>query len=212
MGVLPVGVHWLLGADHEVMTFDVRPVSEIVGGQEVTTEDGGSFKISMIISHQIEDPALFYRCGLIDQRGGAANRWILGGSGASARSHQVVQIALRKWVTSRTFRDAYEQRSSLAADILPSITEEVAKLGIKVISLDLLDLTIVGGLRAAYADLLKTQIEGEAALARRQKRGRNDAEPAQYGAIGSRASRSCWAAGAVERTEAAGHLRCGWAG
>jgi len=78
----------------------------------------------------------------------------------------MAQIAVREWVMSRTFKEVYEQRGALASDIRPALATAAQGIGVEVLSIDLLDIMAVGGLRTALFDLLKTQLEGEAALAR----------------------------------------------
>jgi regulator of protease activity HflC (stomatin/prohibitin superfamily) len=160
LGVLPAGKHSNSGSGHQISAIDLRPTTSVVGGQEVTTQDGAGFKISIVLGHQIEDPALNYRSA----QGGLAGVTGMGTGGG--RLHQLGQIAIREWVTTRTFKDAFEQRASLPDAIQPGLQAACKELGIKLISVALLDFSVVGSLRTAYADLLKAQIEGEAALAR----------------------------------------------
>jgi regulator of protease activity HflC (stomatin/prohibitin superfamily) len=165
-GTLAPGEHWLYGAGHRVITVDKRPQSTQVGGQEVSTSDGGAFRISLIFVHQIEDPELNYRSGMVQSQPSAAVGWGAGMVAGPDRLRQMVQIAVREWVMTRTFREVYEQRGAMVSDILPALATAAKAIGFEVLSIDLLDITAVGGLRSALFDLLKTQLEGEAALAR----------------------------------------------
>lgn len=159
--MLPTGRHRFLGFGHQVVNLDTRPTTAVVGGQEITTLDGASLKISLVVNHQIEDPALFYRSGQELGLRGVGSSFVV-----SVRVHQLVQIGTRDWVMTRAFNDVFDQRASLAKDIQPLITSAAADFGVKIIALDLLDLVVVGGLRTAIADSLKARIEGEAALTR----------------------------------------------
>jgi len=71
-GPLAPGEHWLFGTGHRVVSVDKRPTSTHVGGQEVATSDGGAFRISLIVVHQIQDPELTYRSGIVENEPSAA--------------------------------------------------------------------------------------------------------------------------------------------
>ena len=162
LAVLPQGKYRLWSNAHQIMPIDLRPIYDLIGGQEVSTKDGGGLKVSLLITYRIVDPLLFYRSGevtpVFDHRSFPAN--------TSKQIHLLVQTALRDWTSGRTFMDAYDQRGDLAADILLVVSEGAKAFGIEVDSLRSLDVSMVGSLRTAYSDLLKTKIEGETALAR----------------------------------------------
>ena len=121
-----------------------------------------SLRVSLLITYRIVDPLLYYRSGEVTP--------VFIQSGLTAKTsqqvHFLVQTALRQWTSDRTFVEAFDNRGELAATILPVVAEGAKEFGIEVESLRSLDISMVGSLRAAYSDLLKTKIEGEAALAR----------------------------------------------
>ena len=162
LGVLPQGKYRFWSRGHDILSIDLRPVHELIGGQEVSTKDGGGLRVSLLITYRIVDPLLYYRSGEVTPV------FIQGGFTAktSQQVHFLVQTALRQWTSDRTFVDAFDNRGDLAAAILPVIAEGAKEFGIEVESLRSLDISMVGSLRAAYSDLLKTKIEGETALAR----------------------------------------------
>jgi regulator of protease activity HflC (stomatin/prohibitin superfamily) len=169
--ILSPGRYRFFGSDNSVSTIDLRPVGEIIGGQEVTTQDGASLKASMVVYFQVQDPALYYRACIGQVASGYAGRAAYSQAGASTKLHHATQVGIREWVMSRAVREALDQRSSMAQDVIPAVEKAATDIGIRVVSFDLLDLSVTGGLKAAFSDLLKTQIEGEAALARARNEG-----------------------------------------
>lgn len=166
VNVLPPGQHRFTGLGHDVIVVDKRPVTAVVGGHEVISLDGGALRISLVVVHQIEDPELHYRSGQTQATTGFLGRSPIASVANDPRIHQVIQIGIREWVMARTFKDAFDARANLASFVESDAVVAAAKFGVKIISIQLLDFTPVGGLRAAMADLLKTEIEGQAALAR----------------------------------------------
>ena len=166
VNVLPPGQHWFTGLGHEVIVVDKRPVTAVVGGQEVISLDGGALRISLVVVHQIDDPELHYRSGQIQATPGFLGRSPIAIATNDPRIHQLIQIGIREWVMAKTFRDAFESRASLTSSIQTDVVAAAVQFGVKIKSIQLLDFTPVGGLKAAMADLLKTDIEGQAALAR----------------------------------------------
>ncbi len=160
--VLPRGKHRFWGSGHHILPMDLREKSELIGGQEVSTQDGGSLRVSLWVCYRIVDPDLFYSSGELTPLGNEHTFT----SSSPKRIHLLVQTSLREWTSNRSFVEAYEQRGMLAAELLPQVAEKAKEFGIDVTSLSSLDVSMSGSLKAAYSDLLKTKIEGETALAR----------------------------------------------
>ncbi|MBS1718559.1 MAG: hypothetical protein JSS72_12590 [Armatimonadetes bacterium] len=160
VGVLPAGRTRIPLFKSEIVRLDVRPRTDVVGGQDVTTLDGATLRVTLSVSSQVVDAMAYYRSGPD----------VLGSDKMASpqlmRVHQAAQIALREWVMARAFKDAFEQRVALAADILPAVSAATVASGIQVLALNLLDVNVVGALRSSMADLLKAEMEGEAALTR----------------------------------------------
>jgi regulator of protease activity HflC (stomatin/prohibitin superfamily) len=136
------------------------------------TKDGATLRITLSVMSRIADARTFY---MAQARPESSGSWAMSslqaimsmqGLGAASRVEVQAQILLRDWVTVRTLAQAMEERAALAAAIVEPLREAAKEEGA-----ELLDLNISGNIRAAYSDLLKAQLEGEAAL----QRARNEA-------------------------------------
>lgn len=157
-GLLAPGQHTFWGAGHEVFDVSVQPKYEIVGGQDVSSSDGGSFRVTVGIVCRLLDPMLAYTQGILNLMYGSLSTLNV--------AHVPTQLGIREWVTSKTFAEAYEGRASLHTDISEGIRSKLASVGFELIETYLIDMTPTGGLKSAMADLLKADLEGQVALAR----------------------------------------------
>jgi hypothetical protein len=80
--------------------------------------------------------------------------------------YQILQTALRERVAARKLDDLLADRAALVAGMADALQPEAAALGYELRAVKLLDLTLVGPAKQAYADLWKAQKEGLAALER----------------------------------------------
>ncbi len=157
-GLLSPGAYTFWGQGHEVHQVSIQPKYEIVGGQDVSSSDGGNFRITVGVVCHLIDPILAYKQGILSLMYGSLNQLNV--------AHVPTQLGIREWVTAKTFADAYEKRQSLHTDIAEGIREKLAAVGFELIETYLIDMTPTGGLKAAMADLLKVEMEGQVALAR----------------------------------------------
>ncbi len=70
------------------------------------------------------------------------------------------------WICSRTYAQAIEQRAEFEkhlAAILPDLT---LPFGVKTVSIKILEYSLSGAMRSAHMNLLRTEIEGQIALAK----------------------------------------------
>jgi len=163
-GVLGPGEYRYLGKRDRVIVIDTRPQYAVVGGQDVATSDGGALRVSITMTHQVADPEMYFRSGQASAPGAFSDP--LSRGAADPALHHLAQSAIREWVCASTFREAFDQRMAMAKEIEPALSEDAQRLGVKLLNVDLLDMTPVGGMRAALFDLLRVQLEGESALAR----------------------------------------------
>ncbi|MEI7577439.1 MAG: SPFH domain-containing protein [Armatimonadota bacterium] len=156
--LLSPGQHVFLGSGHEVFDVSIQPKYEIVGGQDVSSSDGGNFRVTVGVVCQLVDPLLAYQQGILSL--------MFGSLSVLNVAHVPTQLGIREWVTSKTFAEAYENRATLHTDIAEGIREKLAGVGFDLIETYLIDMTPTGGLKSAMADLLKADLEGQVALAR----------------------------------------------
>jgi regulator of protease activity HflC (stomatin/prohibitin superfamily) len=156
--LLSPGQYVFWGSGHEVFDVSIQPKYEIVGGQDVSSSDGGNFRVTVGVVCQLVDPELAYKQGILSLMYGSLSMLNV--------AHVPTQLGIREWVTSKTFAEAYENRATLHTDIADGIRTKLATVGFEVNETYLIDMTPTGGLKAAMADLLKVEMEGQVALAR----------------------------------------------
>lgn len=157
-GLLSPGEHKFWGSGHEVFAVPVQPKYSIVGGQEVSSSDGGNFRVTIGVVTQLVDPMLAYNKGVITLSYGSMIE--------ASVAHVPTQIAIREWVALRTFAEAFEQRMTIHTDIEPTVRALLEPVGYSLIETYLIDMNPTGGLRSAMTDLLKADLDGQVALAR----------------------------------------------
>jgi regulator of protease activity HflC (stomatin/prohibitin superfamily) len=179
LGEAGPGRYTLLGSGNEIHTFDTRPSTTMIGGQEVMTQDGGTLKVSLTLTQRLLNARAYYLAGgsLIGanqpawMRGAAAYMGEIMGNDDEPRLKAKAQVLIREWITPRTLTQVLGERAMLVDAIREPLQEVARETGLEIIELELLELSISGNIRAAHADLLKAQLEGQSAL----QRARNEA-------------------------------------
>ena len=175
VGVVGAGRYWFWSNTHEFVVIDMRPRAKIVGGQEVMARDGSTLKVSLLLSYRVAD-ANIYRVA-----GGGAQTTANYHNGQwqeppplvdpDGRMHHATQVLVREWAAPMTLQEAIDGRGELAASLVGALRSEAVQMGLALDDLKLLDFGIAGNLRAAHADQLKAELEGQASL----QRARNEA-------------------------------------
>ncbi len=160
------GRHRFWGRSLDIVVFDIRQSSLLVGGQEVTTLDGASIRLSVIVTCNIVDPLALYRKLPVDSAYTAVVA-----NAASWPINNEVQIQVRDWIGTRPLQEVLDNRTSLGAAILEPVQAVALMYGIQVESTRLLDFNLTGSLKSAQADVIKAELEGKAAM----QRARNEA-------------------------------------
>lgn len=156
--LLVPGQYTFWGAGHEVYDVSTQPKYEVVGGQDVSSSDSGNFRVTVGVVCKLIDPMLAFKQGVLNLMYGHLNVLNV--------AHIPTQLAIREWVTTKTFAQAYEQRAALHTDIAEGVRHKLASVGFELIDTYSIDMTPTGGLKSAMADLLKADLEGQVALAR----------------------------------------------
>lgn len=160
---LEPGKHWFFGLGYSIKVYEVRPVFQAVGGQEVLTQDSAPLKISLSIQRKIVNVQMFYRA-----------------SGTKAHDFAIfamdpltvtAQMALRDWATARSLEEAMNERDSMGEVIKSTLSTAALGLGLEIIGVYAIEFAPTGAVRGAYADLLKVELEGRASLARARNEG-----------------------------------------
>jgi regulator of protease activity HflC (stomatin/prohibitin superfamily) len=147
-GILQPGIHRYFRQFSTIHKLDMRPRFISVIGQELLSSDHIGVKISLAAKFQIADP---YR---------AIN---------SVENYQEalyleLQLALRQIVGSLKIDDLLEQRQEVGAQLLELARPNIEPLGLQVLSVSIKDLMFPGELKKIFAQVIKAQKEGLAAL------------------------------------------------
>lgn len=148
--VVGPGLYATWPAPVEITRLDLREASTPISGQEILTADQLSLRVSVVVAYRIADPRAYASSAAMP----------------ITQLYHIVQTELRGRVAARKLDEVLADRGGLVAGMAEAVHAEAAALGYKVSSVKLLDLTIAGPAKQAYADLWKAQKEGLAALER----------------------------------------------
>lgn len=137
-------------ADVEIVRVDLREQTMSIGGQEILTADTLPVRVSGVVTYKITDA--------LKQRRFSDNYYSI--------LYQNAQIALRRRVSVKTLDEVVKDRGALAEGLADELQTMIGDVGLALIKADILDVTLVGPSKQAYADLWKAKKEGEAALER----------------------------------------------
>jgi regulator of protease activity HflC (stomatin/prohibitin superfamily) len=147
--VVEPGQHWT-STRTQIYAIDLRAQFVQVPGQEIITTDGIAIKLSAFVEYAIADPALSIR----------ASNNLLGLLYAQA------QQAIRAAVSEMAFEALLTSRDAIGAKMLEFLAPRAAEIGIKISSCLVRDIMLPSDIRRAYAQSVKAQKEGLAALER----------------------------------------------
>ena len=135
---LEAGRHRLVGAGHEILTFDTRWKDLPIQGQEFMTADKAGVKVSGVVRYRISDPVAFQ----------------------SASDHPVgalyisAQLALRDGIGGLDLEAVLERKAALTESLTERVRKESAELGIEVSTVSVKDLSISGDIRRVFTEAL----------------------------------------------------------
>ena len=147
---LESGSHWVLGASTRVAIFDLREQILSVPGQEVLSRDNVGLKISLSVRYAIVDAERL--CGRVTNYG--------------AHFYSAVQLALRSVIGAIDIDSLLGQRLGIAAQLKELAVAELGEIGISVLAVDIRDVMFPGELKKIFAEVVRAQKEGQAALER----------------------------------------------
>jgi regulator of protease activity HflC (stomatin/prohibitin superfamily) len=147
---LDPGQYWVSSLSTLVVPVDVRSEFITIQGQDVLTADGVTIKISLAAEFQVIDPNL------------AVNKT------ANFRSNLYLglQMALREIVGKEKIDALLENRAGISGKLMEMAKDKAADMGVKLISADVKDMMFAGEIKKAFAQVVKAQKEGQAALER----------------------------------------------
>lgn len=146
--VLEPGQHWMFRVNTFVTKVDIRPRVIAVPGQEILSSDSIAIKVSLAAQYEIIDPYL------------AVNKV----SNYSESLYLLLQVAARELIGSQKIDYLLEQRLSFGQQLLEITAPKALELGIKLTSVNIKDIMFPGDLKKVFAQVVKAQKEGLAAL------------------------------------------------
>jgi len=150
VGTLNAGQYWIYPLFTSIVPVDVRPEFITIPGQDVFSADGVTLKVSLAAEYQVVDPNL------------AVNQ------NANYRSslYLSLQMALREIVGKEKADAMLESRAETSTKLVELTSQKAKELGLKLVSAGVKDIMVPGEMRKAFAQVVKAQKEGQAALER----------------------------------------------
>ncbi len=149
-GVLGAGQYWILPAFTSIVPVDIRPEFVTIPGQDVVSADGVTVKISLAAEYEVADP----------------NQAINKTANYRNALYLTLQMALRELVTTEKIDDLMQNRATIGKKLLESSVAKAKEYGLTLKLVDVKDVMFAGEMKRAYAQVLKAQKEGQAALER----------------------------------------------
>jgi regulator of protease activity HflC (stomatin/prohibitin superfamily) len=150
IGTLNPGSYWIASNFSSIVPVDVRPEFITIPGQDVLSADGVTLKVSLAAEFQVDDPNL------------AINK------SANFRTslYLTLQMALREIIGKEKIDALLENRAGISGKLIELTSGKATELGLKLISADVKDMMFSGDMKKAFAQVIKAQKEGQAALER----------------------------------------------
>ena len=148
VGTLGPGKYWIASVNSYIYPVDIRPEFITIQGQDVLSADGVTLKISLAAEFQVEDPNL------------AVNK----NANFRGSLYLVLQMALREIVGKEKIDALIENRAGIGGKLLELTAAKAAEMGLKLISADVKDIMLPGEMKKVFAQVIKAQKEGQAAL------------------------------------------------
>lgn len=147
---LDPGQYWVSSLSTLVVPVDVRSEFITIQGQDVLSADGVTVKISLAAEFQVIDPNL------------AVNKT----ANYRGNLYLVLQMALRDIVGKEKIDALLENRADISSKLMDMTKGKASDMGVKLISADVKDMMFAGEMKKAFAQVVKAQKEGQAALER----------------------------------------------
>ena len=144
------GQYWIFPTFSSIAPVDVRPEFITIQGQDVLSADGVTLKVSLAAEFQVVDPNL------------AVNKT------ANFRTalYLTLQMALREIVGGERIDALLENRAQVSTKLVELTSAKAQGFGLKLISADVKDIMFPGEMKKAFAQVVRAQKEGQAALER----------------------------------------------
>jgi regulator of protease activity HflC (stomatin/prohibitin superfamily) len=147
---LPPGGYRLLSKSTTIQPVDIRVQYLTIPGQELLSADGVTLKISLACSYEVSDPNI------------AVNKI----ASYPTALYLQLQMAVRELVATEKVDAVLEGRAEISNRLHEKTVAQAAELGLKLHSVEIKDLMLPGEVKKVFAQVVKAQKEGLAALER----------------------------------------------
>lgn len=150
LGTLGPGQYWILPKSSAITPIDLRPEFITIQGQDVLSSDGVTLKISLAAQFQVTDPHT------------AINK------NANFRTslYLSLQMALREIVGGEKIEALLDNRAGISSKLMDLTSKKAVEFGLTLISADVKDIMFPGEMKKVFAQVVKAQKDGQAALER----------------------------------------------
>jgi regulator of protease activity HflC (stomatin/prohibitin superfamily) len=150
VATLNAGQYWIFSTFSSVVPVDVRPQFVTIQGQDVLSADGVTLKVSIAAEFQVSDPNV-----AINKNLSFHNSLYL-----------TLQMAVREIVGKEKIDTLIENRAAFGSKLTGLTSDKATEYGLKLISADIKDIMFPGEMKKAFAQVVKAQKDGQAALER----------------------------------------------
>jgi regulator of protease activity HflC (stomatin/prohibitin superfamily) len=150
MGSLDPGQYWILPHFTSIVPVDIRQEFLAIQGQDVLSADGVTLKVSLAAEFQVSDPNL------------AINKNL----NFRTSLYLTLQMALREIIGKEKIDALMENRAGISAKLMELCSAKASEYGLRLVSADVKDIMFPGEMKKAFAQVVKAQKEGQAALER----------------------------------------------
>ncbi len=144
------GSYWYNAYHTTIDKIDIRQKYQTIPSQEVLSKDGVAIKLSLVANIAVSQPVVAIN---------SVNNY-------EEALYLVLQLALREVIGTTEIDRLLESRGSLGKEIFEKAKDEVEGFGVKLISVDIKDITLSGSLKQTFSQIVKARHEGLAALER----------------------------------------------
>src|SRR5207247_8627927 len=145
---LNAGQYWILSTFSSVVPVDIRPQFVTIQGQDVLRPDGVTLKVSVAAEFQVADPNV-----AINKNANFQNSLYL-----------TLQMAVREIVGKEKIDTLIENRAGFSSKLTELTSAKATEFGLKLTSADIKDIMFPGEMKKAFAQVVKAQKDGQAAL------------------------------------------------
>ena len=150
VATLDSGQYWVSSVSTLVVPVDIRSEFITIQGQDLLSADGVTVKISLAAEFQVVDANL------------AVNKT----ANFRGNLYLILQLALREIVAKEKIDALLENRTGIGGKLMEMTKDKASGMGLKLISADIKDMMLAGEMKKAFAQVVKAQKEGQAALER----------------------------------------------